>query len=90
MIHKELEKYKTGKKIAIPAILHCLDGTKEEKIYQAEEYKFYFGDLLNDFLIHKNRSWFWKFWYGNWKYNDLTRIYIKWLNLWGIGSDSHL
>lgn len=89
-MYKELEKYKTGKKIPLNAIVHCLDGTKREEIYQADEYQFKFGELLNDFIIHKNRSWFWKFWNGFHRHNELTRIYIKWLNNWGMVSDSWL
>lgn len=89
-MHKELDKYKTGKKILVPAIIHRLNGTKEETTYETEEYTFKFGDVLNDFITHKNRGWLWKFWYGKWKYNDLTRIYTKWLNLWGVASDSDL
>lgn len=87
-MYKELDKYKTGKKIPVPAVIHHLNGSKEETIYQADEYQFKFGDLLNDFIVHKNRSWIWKYWHGIWKYNDLTRIYTKWLNNWGICSDS--
>ena len=87
-MYKELDKYKTGKKIPVPVIYHRLDGSTEENIHQVNEYQFKLGDLLNDFIIHNNRSWFWKYWHGNYKYNDLTKIYLKWLNLWGIGSDS--
>lgn len=89
-MYKELEKYRTGKLINVPAILHKLDGTKEETTYQTDEYQFKFGELLNDFIIHKNRSWFWKFHHGFHKYNELTRIYTKWLNNWGMCSDSWL
>lgn len=87
-MYKELDKYKTGKKIPVPATIHHLNGTKEEIIYHADEYQFKLGDLLNDFIIHKNRSWVWKYWHGKYKYNDLTKIYVKWLNLWGVSSDS--
>ena len=87
-MYKELDKYKTGNKIPIPVIYHYLDGTSIESTYNVDEYKFRFGDLLNDFIIHKNRSWFWKCWHGKYKYNDLTKIYVRWLNLWGVGSDS--
>ena len=87
-MYKELDKYKTGNKIPIPVIYHYLDGTSIESTYNVDEYKFKFGDLLNDFIIHKNQSWFWKYWHGKYKYNDLTKIYVRWLNLWGLGSDS--
>lgn len=89
-MHKELDKYKTGQKISVNAILHRLDGSKEERIVQVDEYKFKFGDLITDYIIHINQNWLWKFYYGKWKYNDLTRIYKQWLNLWGVCSDSGL
>lgn len=89
-MHKELDKYKTGQKISVTIVLHRLDGSKEDRIIQVDEYQFKFGDLLTDYIIHINRNWFWKLYHGYYKYNDLTRIYKKWLNLWGVCSDSGL
>lgn len=71
-MYKELEKYKTGDKIKTIGVLP--DG-QETKIF-LDEYAVNLGDLINDFVEHKNKSW----WKRKYYHNHLTELYIKMMN----------
>lgn len=71
-MYKELEKYKTNKKVESIGVLP--DKT-EIKIY-LNEYVFGLGDLIDDYIEHKNKSIFKRKYY----HSHLTRIYKKMLN----------
>ena len=73
-MYKELDKYKTGKKVdAIGVIVN--HGNKEIAI-KLDEYECELGDLMNDFINHKNKP----FWRRKYYHSHLTDLYIKMLN----------
>ncbi len=72
MMYKELEKYRTGGK------LPCMNdiGNGESITIMLDEYEANLGNLLNDFIEHKQKP-FWK----RKNYHDhLTELYLKMLN----------
>jgi hypothetical protein len=73
MMYKELEKYRTGGK------LQCqkeMIGSGETIMIMLDEYEANLGDLLNDFIEHKQKP----FWERKNYHNHLTELYIKMLN----------
>lgn len=75
-MYKELDKYKTGNKMQ-QKVYYTNTGGKD--IYldtEVDEYEFNLGDILNEFIEHKNKSFLKKTYY----HKDLTRIYKKILN----------
>ena len=73
-MYKELKKYKTGKKI--DAIGVIVNHNNMEIDIKLDEYEYKLGDLMNDFISHKNKP----FWKRKYYHNHLTEIYIKMLN----------
>ena len=71
-MYKELEKYKTGKKVKTIGVLP----NKQEVDINLEEYSFAVGDLVED-LIQHNKIYFWK---KKYYHNHLRRIYVDTLN----------
>ena len=71
-MYKELKKFKTGKKI--DSILVFTD--KQEIKIKLDEYEANLGDLMNDFIEHKNKP----FWKRKYYHNHLTSIYKDMLN----------
>lgn len=71
-MYKELEKYKTGKKVEGVGVL---PDKQEIKIYY-DGYQFGLGDLMNDFIKHNNKP----FWKKKHYHNHLTEMYVKLLN----------
>lgn len=73
MMYKELEKYRTGGK------LQCQNeivGSGKTIMIMLDEYEAELGNLLNDFIEHKQKP-FWK----RKNYHDhLTELYMKMLN----------
>ena len=71
-MYKELEKYKTGKKVKtiyqLPNNSSCV---KYDREYIAE-----LGDLMNDFIEHKTKP----FWKRKYYHNHLTELYLQMLN----------
>jgi hypothetical protein len=77
-MYKELEKYKTGKKV--PTVYKFLDNSScviHEKEYIAD-----LGDLMNDFIEHKTKP----FWKRKYYHNHLTELYLQMLNRISIGT----
>ena len=74
MVYKELDKYKTGKKVPID---YEIIGTNQSIELFDSEYNFEFGNLMNDFIEHKNKPFYKRKYY----HSHLTEIYIKILNL---------
>ena len=75
-MYKELDKYATGNKIDSIGVLP----NKQEVTIQLDEYQAGFGDLINDFIEHKNKP----FWKKRYYHDLLTELYIKWLNRIGV------
>jgi len=71
-MYKELEKYKTGKKVDTIGVLP----DKQEITIKLDGYEAGLGDLMNDFIEHKTKSR----WLRKYYHDHLTNIYIKWLN----------
>ena len=71
-MYKELEKYKTGKKTDGIGVLP----NKQEITIEYDEYEYPLGDLLDDFINHKNKSRFKRKYY----HKHLTKMYKKMLN----------
>ncbi len=81
-MYKELEKYKTGKKVPTPGIVVNVSPQREVTI-DLDEYCFPLGNVLNDFMKHQNYKFWKKLKYGSWYYDSLTKAYVEILNLWG-------
>ena len=75
-MYKELDKYKTGNKIPKEVNLTKAGCTDITWTIETDEYKFEMGSLLNDFIEHKNKSFFKRKYY----HDHLTDIYVKVLN----------
>ena len=74
-MYPELKKYKTNKTRPCTGIEQTTSNSMTFT-YQESEYIANVGDLINDFINHKNKP-FWKRKY----YDDhLTKLYIKMLN----------
>lgn len=73
-MYKELEKYKTGKKV--PATYDVVNKDCSS-IVNLDEYTADLGDLLNDFIEHKNKP----FWKRKHYHKHLTELYVKMLNI---------
>lgn len=71
-MYKELEKFKTGKKVEGIGVLP--DG-QEIKIYH-DEYVANLGDLMEDFIKHQTKP----FWLKKYYHDHLTKIYKDMLN----------
>ena len=71
-MYKELEKYKIKERVDGVGVLP--DG-QEIKI-KVDEYEAGLGDLLSDFIDHKNKSFLKKKYYDD----HLTKIYLDMLN----------
>lgn len=74
--YKELWKYLTGRMIEIPTTTNTIGGGKREGIGLFPEYKIPVGSIINDFIEHKNKSW----WKRKWYHDRLTEIYVQILN----------
>jgi predicted small metal-binding protein len=71
-MYKEIEKFKTGKKIKGIGVL---PDKQEVKIYY-NEYVANLGDLMEDFINHQKKP----FWRRKYYHNHLTKIYKDMLN----------
>lgn len=90
MYYKELEKY-LKKGVGNPQSMYiCAISTDPNnapmKRVMDEYFEIGFGDLINDLIKHKNKS-FWKT--RSRYYKELERIYIKMLNVLMTLNDSH-
>ena len=72
-MYKELDKYKTGKKVNATGILP----DKQEIKIKQNGYEFGLGDLVNDYIEHKRTPWYKRKYY----HGHLTKIYINTLNI---------
>lgn len=77
--YNELKKYLTGKMIEVPTITNTIGLEKRDGIGLFPEYLIPIGALINDFIEHKNKSW----WKRKWYHDRLTGIYIEILNVLG-------
>lgn len=78
-MYKELDKYKTGNKIPKDVKIKCSEYSSCPDVtctIETDEYCFEMGSLLNDFLEHKNKSFFKRKYY----HDHLTDIYVRVLN----------
>lgn len=73
MMYKELEKYRTGGQLQSK---NEIVGTGQNIIIMLDEYEAGLGNLLNDFIEHKQKP-FWK--RKNYHYH-LTELYLNMLN----------
>jgi len=71
-MYKELNKYKTNKKITCIGVMP----DKAEVDIKLDEYNFKMGDLMVDFIAH-NKLPFWK---RKYYHNHLNKIYVDVLN----------
>lgn len=71
-MYKELDKYKTGEKMDGIGVL---PDNQEIKI-KMDEYIAPLGDLIDDFIDHKNKP----FWKRKYYHDHLTKLYKKMLN----------
>ena len=77
-MYKEIEKYKTCR--IIPTTYYLTTDTTNTIIINSDEYKANYGDLINDYLNHKNKPFYKRKYY----HKHLTEIYIKMLNVFSI------
>ena len=77
-MYKELEKYKTGKKV--PTVYKFPDNSSY--IMHDKEYVAGLGDIMNDFIEHKTKP----FWKRKFYHNHLTELYLQMLNKISIGT----
>lgn len=73
-MYKELEKYKTGKKITQKDFDFYLK--IGEEIIELDRYDFKLGDIIHDFTKHVNKSR----WRRKSNHKHLTKIYLDILN----------
>lgn len=73
-MYKELKKYQTDKQRPC-SLVESSDNTITFT-YQESEYVAEFGELLNDFIEHKQKP----FWKRKYYHEHLTKLYIKMLN----------
>lgn len=73
--YEELWKYLTGNSIEVPTSTN----NSREGIGLFPEYRIPIGSLINDFIEHKNKSW----WKRKWYHDRLTEIYVQILNRLG-------
>lgn len=71
-MYKELNKFKTGKKLDGIGVLP----NKQEINITYDEYEANLGDLMNDFIDHKTKP----FWKRKYYHKHLTKIYLDMLN----------
>ena len=71
-MYRELDKYKTGKKVNGIGVLP----DKQEMTIKYDQYEFGLGNLMNDFINHKSKP----FWKRKNYHNHLTELYIEFLN----------
>lgn len=71
-MYEELNKYKTGKKMDAIGVFP----DKQEINIKLDEYEANLGDLINDFIEHKNKL----FWKRKYYHKHLSELYIKMLN----------
>lgn len=72
-MYKELEKYRTGKKV--PTICNVINNGGSLTV-NLDEYTADLGDLLNDFIEHKTKP----FWKRKYYHKHLTKLYLQMLN----------
>lgn len=72
-MYKELNKYKTGKKINGQARKIKLDGTIMLVEHKYDEYHFTLGELMQDFIKHQTKP----FWRRKFYHSHLTKIYRR-------------
>lgn len=70
-MYKEIEKYRTGKKIPTTCFIENNVTTIDLDEYTAD-----LGDLLNDFIEHKTKP----FWKRKYYHKHLTELYLQMLN----------
>lgn len=73
-MYEELKKYKTNKKITVQCDFP--EQTEINTYIDLDEYRAGVGDLIEDFIIHKNKP----FWKRKYYHNHLTKSYKKMLN----------
>jgi hypothetical protein len=72
-MYKEIEKFKTGKKIPVE---YDIIGKNLTITINDEEYIADLGVLMNDFIEHKIKP----FWKRKYYHNHLTELYMKFFN----------
>ena len=75
-MYKELNKYKTKNERPCNFAEIHLNPNNTIFTYQESEYVAGFGDLINDFIEHKNKP----FWRRKYNHNHMTKLYIQMLN----------
>jgi hypothetical protein len=75
-MYKELDKWKTGKKIDTIGVLP----DKQEVTIKLNEYSAPLGELMEDFINHTRKPK----WRRNYYHNHLARIYKEMLNQIGV------
>jgi len=73
-MYKEIEKYRTGKKVKGTGVIVNMDNREIE--LDLDEYKFLLGDLIMDFHKHMSKPR----WRRNFYHKRLTKIYKGALN----------
>ena len=74
-MYKELEKYNTGIRVPRTYKVEC-NGYSGEITSQELRYSANLGNLIEDFINHKNKPWYKRKYY----HEHLTKIYKDWLN----------
>lgn len=73
-MYKELEKYNTG--VKTPQIHEFVNLPGQSVTVEVTRYSAKLGDLIEDFIDHKNKPWYKQ----NYYHKHLTKIYKDWLN----------
>lgn len=73
-MYEELEKYKTNGKIEVRCVFPYKTETNTH--IKLDEYEAGLGDLIEDFIVHKNKP----FWKRKYYHDHLTKLYKKMLN----------
>jgi len=74
-MYKELEKYKTNKKVDSIGTVINVDPQREVPI-KLDEYDAPLGDLIKDFIRHETLPW----WKKKYYHNHLTKLYLQFFN----------
>lgn len=71
-MYKEFDKYKVGKKVVVGVIVNT--EPKQEINVLRDSYKMTLGEVINDFIDHKNKPWYKR---DQLTHNMITKKYIQ-------------
>lgn len=72
-MYKEFDKYKTGEKVNVVGVIVNTEPKQEINLLR-DGYRMTLGDIINDFIDHKNKPWYKR---DKLTHDMITKKYIK-------------